>query len=921
MHSDHRPDPDAVLAKVAAESSSTGEGRLKIFFGYAAGVGKTFAMLAAAQVARREGREVVVGYVEPHARPETEALLEGFEILPRRQLRHRDIALQEFDLDAALARHPALLLVDELAHSNEDGCRHPKRWQDVAELLAAGISVYTTLNVQHLDSLNDVVARITGVLVRETVPDDAVDRADEIELVDLPPDELLERFRRGRVYLPEQAVRAAERFFKKDTLVALRELALRKMAEHVHRQVELGRRSLAARPIWATQHRLLVAVGPSPSSARLVRATRRLATELRAPWYAVAVQDPARIERDGEPRTENLARNLRLAEQLGAEVVTLVDADIPGALVSFAHDRGVTRLVVGKTAEPAWKRLLRPTILDAVTRRSGELEILVISGDAPDAATPAPGPQRAAGGRLRGLGRHLGVVAGVLALATVAGFGLRALAVNETNIVALFVLAVAVAAYATNRQASIVAALGAVLLFNFFFTVPFYTLAVADPGYLVTFAVMLLIGLAISALVGRVRAQAAAARQRADANDILYRVSQALAAAPTRHQVAAETQRRLEQLLGGEAAVLMPDASGEGLGEAIGAARLISDPRERAVADWAFRQRRPAGAGTDTLPAAAGLYLPLLSRDGTRFGLLAVAGPNDGPPARERRQILDSIAALAAQALERCALEESARRSHATAEAERLRSDLLATVSHDLRTPLAAISGAMAAVLGSPRSTLSAADRQLLLDVVSEAGRISRLVEKLLQLGRLQEGRAPVNPVWIPIEEPVAEALRQVAPLPGSEAIAIDLGDDAPLAWCDGALLAQALANLLENALLHGGGEGEGAAAAGEAAAVALTARREAAGLRIEVLDRGPGFPAGDRERLFTRFVRGDDAVARATQGSGLGLAICRAVAQAHGGSIEAGDRAGGGACLRLWLPDPPDRLRPTAEDDPDPEA
>lgn len=912
MHSDDRPDPDAVLAKVAAEGRSGGEGRLKIFFGYAAGVGKTYAMLAAAQAARREGREVVVGYVEPHARPETEALLEGLEVLPRRALHYRELALQEFDLDAALARAPGLLLVDELAHTNAEGSRHPKRWQDVAELLAAGINVYTTLNVQHLDSLNDIVARITGVLVRETVPDEAIERADEIELVDLPPDELLERFRRGRVYLPDQARRAAERFFKKDTLVALRELALRKVTEHVHRQVELGRRSLAARPIWATQHCLLVAVGPSPSSARLVRATRRLATELRAPWYAVAVQPPTQAERAGDARSESIGRHLRLAEQLGAEVVTLVDADVPGALVRFAHDRGVTRLVVGKTAQPAWKRLLRPTIVDAVTRRSGDLEILIISGDAPEGGEGAALlPVRPRRSFWLGLGKELPIVGALIALATGAGFGLRAAQLGEANIVVVFVLAVALAAYATSRRAAVLAALGAVLAFNFCFTEPYYSLAVDDPGYLITFAVMLAIGLAISALVGRVRAQALAASQRADANDILYRVSRDLAAAPNRYQVAAETQRRLEQLLGGEAAVFLAAPDGEQLGEAIGAARLVSDERERAVAAWAFAHRRPAGAGTDTLPAAAGLYLPLLSRGEERWGLLGVVGRDGRAPAGEQRRIIESIAALAAQALERCRLEESARASHASAEAERLRSDLLATVSHDLRTPLAAIGGAAGSVLGSPRSSLSAADRQLLEDLGQESTRLMRLVEKLLQLGRLQEGRALIAPEWIPLEEPVADALRQVAQLPGSTAIRVELGAEIPLVWADGALLAQALANLLENALLHG-------VAPGAEPDIRLRAQPEGEGLSLEVLDRGPGLPPGDPEQLFARFVRGEQP---RSSGNGLGLAICRAVAQAHGGRSEAENREGGGACFRLWLPEPAERPRPLTAEEPGDEA
>lgn len=901
MHSDDRPDPDAVLAKLEAETRPGGEGRLKVFLGYAAGVGKTYAMLAAAQMARREGRAVVVGYVEPHARPETAALLEGLELLPRRRLQYRELALEEFDLDAALARRPELLLVDELAHTNVEGSRHPKRWQDVAELLAAGISVYTTLNVQHLDSLNDVIARITGVLVRETVPDAILERADEIELIDLPPDELLERFRRGRVYLPEQARRAAERFFRKETLVALRELALRKVTEHVHRQVELGRRSLAAQPIWATQHCLLVAVGPSPSSGRLVRATRRLATELRAPWYAVAVQQPTHTERADDSRSESVDRHLRLAEQLGAEVVTLVDADIARALVRFAHSRGVTRLVVGKTAEPGWKRLLRPTLVDKVTRLSGDLEILIISGDAPEDDESAPARSPAVAPSWRGLRRPAGIVAGVLALTTLAGLGLRALGVPETNIVALFVLAVAIAAYTTNWGASIAAAIGAVLLFNFFFTAPVFTLTVDDPAYLITFAAMLAIGLAISALVARVRAQALAASQRADANDILYRVSRDLAAAPTRHQVAAETQRRLAQLLGGEAAVFLVTADGKELGEAIGDAALAGDERERAVAAWAFAQRRPAGAGTDTLPGARGLYLPLLSRGGERRGLLGVHAATARPLAGERRRLLESIAALAAQAFERCQLEESARVSHANAEAERLRSDLLATVSHDLRTPLAAIGGAAASVLGSPRSRLSDADRQLLEDLGQETTRLMRLSEKLLQLGRLQEGRALIAPEWIPLDEPVAAALRQLAPLAGSSEIRVDLGAETPLVWADGALLTQALANLLENALLHG-------ATAGAAPAISLRARAEGDGLCLEVLDRGPGLPPGDPEQLFARFVRG--AQPRGS-GSGLGLAICRAVAQAHGGRIEALHREGGGACFRLWLPEPTDRPRP----------
>lgn len=886
---DERPDPDALLAKVSADALTRDRGRLKIFFGYSPGVGKTYAMLEAARALEMKRGDVLAGYIEPHGRAETEALLLGLDIIPYRQIEYRGIQLKEFDVDQALRQKPKLLLVDELAHTNAEGCRHAKRWQDVVDLLDAGIDVYTTLNVQHLESLNDVVGKITGVAVRETVPDSVFDSADDLELVDLPPEDLLERFREGKIYLPEHARRAVDRFFRKETLVALRELALRRTAEHVNRQVELGRRGLATRPIWATRERLMVAVGPSPTSARLIRTARRMATQLRAPWCAVAVERPSAGAMPQHARA-NLDVNLRLAQSLGAEIATLHSDDVADALIDFARDRGVTRLIVGKTAEPRWKQLLAISIVDRIVRRSGDLELLVIRGD-PE--TPPPNPSPAQDDRVYPTKAderftQLLIASPAFVLSLILALAMQSLGIAEPNILMVFLLAVVVVAYAVGRLAASVLSVLFVVAFNFFFTEPQYTFVVYDLQYLLTFAIMLVVGLVVSGLVGRVRAQADAAAQRADANEVLHRVSSRLAATTGRRQIAAELVSLLNDVLKLDAVVYLRED--DALGPGIGDSSLISAPNERAVATWTLEHATQAGLGTPTLPHAAAWYIPLSPRSGTTVGSLGVQ-PKHSRLDFGSRRLLQAIATIAAQTIERDDLTEKARASSLEAESERLRSDLLSVVSHDMRTPLATIGGAASTILHSSQASLAQRDRALLQDIADEAERLSNLVDNLLQMGRLDSGRQVIAADWFPVDEIIDAALRQLR-RHDERRIRVELPDDPVFVFADSTLLTQLLFNLLDNALRYTGDSD-----------VTIRAEHIQRATRIEVLDRGPGL--GDNpDRLFDRFVRGPRQTGR---GVGLGLAICRAIAHAHHASITARNREQAGAEFVISLPFPND--------------
>lgn len=898
-HGDERPDPDALLARVSEDEQPSSRGRLKIFFGYSAGVGKTYAMLSAARAMEMKRGDVLVGYVEPHGRPDTEALLLGLDILPYKHVAYRGITLREFDLDAALARKPRLVLVDELAHTNAEGCRHAKRWQDIVELLDEGIDVYTTLNVQHIESLNDVVGKVTGIAVRETVPDSVFDRASDIELVDLPPHELLERFAEGKIYMPEQAQRAADRFFRKETLVALRELALRKTAEVVNRQVEAGRRGLPTKPIWATRDRLMVAVGPSPTSARLIRSTRRMATELRAPWIAVAVERPS-AGAMSEATRANLDANLRLAESLGAETMSVHRESVADALVEVAKDRGVTRLVVGKTAEPRWKQLLGLSIVDRVVRRSGDIDVLVIRGE-PEAPRTSQAPARSdrvlptKGDEF--LAQML-MVSPSLVFTIMAGLGLRKLGVSEPNIIMVFLLGVVVVAYRAGRVAAAMIAVASVLAFNFFFTEPRYTFVVNDLEYLFTFSIMLLVGLVVSGLVGRVHMQAKAAASRADANDILHRVASRLASTTGRAQISIETLWLLDDLLRLDAAIFFREHGG--LGPGMGDSTLVASPDERAVAAWTLEHGAEAGLGTNTLPDAEAWYIPLSPRDGEAIGVLGLR-PKSGGLDFERRRLLHSVAVIVAQAADREDLSERVRVASVSAESERLRSDLLSTVSHDLRTPLATIGGAASAVLEHSSRQLDERARVLLQDIGDEADRMTRLIENLLQLGRLDNGRACVTADWFPIDEIIDAGLKQVARSGSADSISVDMPREGLLVYADPTLLTQLLFNLLDNAQHHAAGSD-----------IVLRAGQMGRSVRIDVLDRGPGL--GDNpSKLLRRFERGE---ARSSRGVGLGLTICKAIAEAHGGSLEARNRHGGGAEFIVTLPYPADAQPPSPDDE-----
>jgi len=879
-----RPDPDALLARVQAASARARRGQLKIFLGASPGVGKTFTMLEAARAQRAEGLDVVVGVVETHGREETARLLQGLEVLPRKSLDYRGTVLEEFDLDGALVRHPALLLVDELAHSNAPGSRHAKRWQDVGELLAAGINVYTAINIQHIESLNDVVASITGVKVRETIPDAVIERADEVELVDVSPDILQQRLREGKVYVPEQAGRAIERFFRKGNLIALRELALRRTAERVDAQMRGYMAEQGIRETWATGERLLVCVGPSASAGRLVRATRRMAARAHAEWFAVHVESP-RDQRLNAQEREDILRALELAEQLGGRAVTLSGQSVAEEILAYAREHNVNRIVTGKTRRPRWKELFEGALLDALVRGSGGIEILAITGAEEDEGQPrlaaAPAPRRSSAGE------YLAAV-GIVVVPTVVGMLVRnaGMLVPPIDAAMLYLLAVVVAASRFRRGPSLVASLVGIASFDFFFVHPFYTFSVTDVRYVLTFGVMLVVALVMGNLTGRIRNQAEAAREREQRTSALYGLSRELATARDRDAVVAAALRSLRDTFALDAAVLLP-AEADAVAP-VGEPPYPLDERERAVAQWSFDHNQAAGRGTTTLPGARALYLPLAS-SGRTVGILGLplAGAADfRDPAR--RRLLESLAGQTAVAFERLALAERSRESEVEVEAERLRTALLSSLSHDMRTPLASIEGAASTLLQDAEPD-PAARRELATTIVQESHRMGRLVANLLDMIRVEAGSLQVQKEWQLLPDAIGVALLRTEEQLRDHPVTTHFPADLPLVPMDEILLEQVFVNLLENAAKH----------TPPGTPIEIGADGHPGEVVVYVADRGPGLAPGEEETVFHKFYRGGTGGG----GIGLGLTICRGIVTAHGGRIWAERRPGGGAIFRVALP------------------
>lgn len=881
-----RPNPDDLLARIQAEELREARGRLKIFLGYAAGVGKTYTMLEAAHERKAEGVDVVVAYVETHGRPETEALLQDLEVIACGQVEYRGRLLPEMDVDAVLARRPQLALVDELAHTNAPGSRHPKRYQDVKELLAAGIDVYTTLNVQHLESLNDVVAQITGVVVRETIPDRVVDDATEIELTDLPPDELLQRLKEGKVYVPEQAARAIEKFFRMGNLTALRELVMRRAAERVDEQMRAYMQTRAIPGPWAAKERLLVCVGPSPFSERLVRAGRRLADELDAEWFAVYVEtsDHYRLP---QSQKDLLSRALRLAEELGGKAVTLPGHSIAEAVLDYARKQNVTKIVAGKPIQPRWRELLRGSVVDQIIRHSGLIDVYVISG--------TPEAKGAAGRQAVGWRPHLPWRPYVQSAALViGGTALSALLrpfFSPTNLVMIYLLTVVLAALYLGRGPSFLAAVLSVLAFDFFFVPPSLTLAIAEAEYLLTFAALLVVGLVISSLTVRVREQADTARHRASQTAELYALSRDLAAAVNLDAILQAVLAHIGKTFGREAAVLLPTSQGDTVEPRAASPAFALDENQLAVAVWAFKHGQPAGHGTDTLPSADIRCLPLK----TARGVVGVLGVKPIHPTSlltpDQRELVQAFASQAALAIERAQLAEQAQRAELLQAAEKLRTTLLNMISHDLRTPLVSITGALSSLQEKDVEFDEATRRSLIENAREEAERLNRLVGNLLDMTRIEAGALQLTSEPCDAQDVIGSALEQAERWLERRPVTVDVPVDLSLVPMDFVLMVQVLVNLLDNAVRYSPPD----------SSIEVRARVDGPELQIQVADRGTGIPPADLERVFDKFYR----VQRpgSGSGSGLGLSICKGIVEAHGGRIWAQNREGGGTLVTLALP------------------
>ena len=890
---DTRPDPDQLLARVQAEEARATRGRLRIFFGSSAGVGKTYSMLEAARAAKASGSEAVIGYLEPHGRAETERLAEGLERLPTLPVAYRGIVRQEFNLDAALARHPATLLVDELAHSNLAGGdpapRHPKRWQDVEELLAAGVNVWTTVNVQHLESLNDLIYQTTGVRQRETLPDKVFDEADDIELIDLPPDDLIARLHAGKVYIADEVATAVERFFRKQNLMALREIALRRVAE----RVEAASRALSPERARAriAGDRILVAVGPDAQAEQLVRTGKRMADALDAQWTVVYVETLRLLRLSNADRNRRIAV-LRLAESLGAETVTLDGPSAATALLEYVQTRRATRVIVGAPKRRGWRAWLRPSTATQLLHEARGFDLMIVAPAEPGTQrrTDSEDAARAATYQKGTPWDRYGWAVGVSAACTLLTLVMYP-HFELSNLAMVYLLGVTVAGVRLGRGPSALTAVLNVASFDFFCVPPRFTFAVSDAQYILTFGAMLTIALVIATLTANVRRQTRVAGARERRTAALYAMSRELSVTRGIESMALAAVRHVAEVFQCKAVILLPDATGKlqyPRGEAPESAFRRAD---LAIAQWVADHGRRAGLGSDTLPAAPALYVPL-GDERRAVGVLAVLPTN---PRRvllpEQSHLLDTFAGQIGLALERAHLAEVAEASTLAVERESLRNTLLASISHDLRTPLAVMAGA-ASTLAEHGATLPEGSKsELARSIEVKAREMSDLVSNVLDLMRFQSGQVRLRRDWQPLEDLVGAGLEHLRERLREHPVEVRLSPDLPPVHVDAGLVVQLFGNLLDNIAKY--------TPAGTRSWISAT--RDGDTVRVVVEDEGPGFPPGEPCKLFEKFQRGNEE--GAVVGAGLGLAICRAIVRAHGGDIEARRREGGGARFDFTLP------------------
>jgi two-component system, OmpR family, sensor histidine kinase KdpD len=894
-----RPSPEALLAATAEH-----RGRLKIFLGAAPGVGKTYEMLTAGRARRKEGVDIVIGIVETHKRAETEALLDGFEIVPRKKVQYRDRALDEMDIDAILARRPKLVLVDELAHTNAPGGRHEKRYQDVEELLAAGIDVYATLNIQHLESLNDVVAQITTVRVRETLPDHVIDQADEVELIDLTPKDLIQRLHEGKVYVPEVAQRALNHYFSEGNLTALRELSLRRTAQRVDDQMLTYMQAHAIPGPWAAGERILVLINEHPTAAGLIRYARRAADRLQARWVALFIETP-RYHQLSEKERDQVAQTLRLAERLGATAVTLPGRNIAEDVLDYARANNITQIIVGKSRRTRWFELLHGSVVDALVRRSGNIGVQVLSSETGE--SPEPTPRTGAEPRPPVDVSAYVTATALTAVATAVGYFFDQ-QIDLPNISMIFIPVVLYIAIRHGLWPSLWATFLSTAAYNFFFLEPLYTFTIQDPQNVVALIFLLAVAIIASQLATQSRAQAQAARRQAASTAALYGFSRKIAGIGNMDDLLWAVAHQIALMLKTHVVLLLPEGNDPQVRVGYPPEDEL-DEADLAAAKWSWSHGQPAGRSSDTLPGAKRLFLPLRTERGL-VGVMGLDRPNESTLlSPDDRRLLDALADQAAVAIERITLAAGIDEARVTGETERMRSALLTSISHDLKTPLASIIGSITSLRKFWPTFDEPTRDELLATVQNEAERLTRFVGNVLDMTRL-EART-IDPQLFPADVPellgiVAGDAKRALP---SLCLSVEAQADLPPALMDAHLFRQVMFNLLDNAAKYASPTSE----------VTIAARATAQGVAVEVLDEGPGIPPTDLERIFDKFFRiqvGD----RRRAGTGLGLSICKGFVEAMGGTIVAENRTDrSGALFRITLKAAPATKETNESSDQDP--